>query len=99
MQLLTAVVANGERPQFPSHCPPAYSALALDCMDGDYTLRPTMAVVVSRLSAMRSPGGDLLAETLSVPRAVVRSEAMRMMRVMSMGGADVWGLDWEICGR
>ena len=45
---------------------------------------------MSRLTAMRGPvksGG--LEETMGVPRAVARSEALRMMRVMSMGGVSV----------
>ena len=89
-QLLTAVVANGERPQFPSHCPAAYSELAQQCMLSDFGQRPSTEAVMSRLTAMRGPvksGG--LEETMGVPRAVARSEALRMMRVMSMGGVSV----------
>ena len=80
-------MANGERPQFPSHCPPAYSELAQQCMLSDFRQRPSTEAVVSRLTAMRGPvesGG--LEDTMCVPRAIARSEALRMIRVMSMGG-------------
>ena len=101
-QMLTAVVSNGERPQFPSHCPPSYIALALECMDGDHRRRPSMEAVVARLSVLRYGPGALVAgegvlpnsmglqieEMLCVPKAVAKSEALRMIRMISTLGGE-----------
>ncbi|GLI67729.1 hypothetical protein VaNZ11_011930 [Volvox africanus] len=84
-QLLSAVVQYDERPQFPSHCPPAYAALAIRCMARDPQQRPTFAQVHKELICIRdelfgvsSSGSHFiqgLAGTLTVPLAQAHKEA------------------------
>ncbi|GLC65752.1 hypothetical protein PLESTF_000336200 [Pleodorina starrii] len=49
---LAARVLAGLRPRFPSHCPPAYRALAQACWCRDAARRPTAASVVNCLQQM-----------------------------------------------
>ncbi|GFR50124.1 hypothetical protein Agub_g12275 [Astrephomene gubernaculifera] len=80
-QLLSAVVQYDERPQFPSHCPAAYAALAVRCMAKSPGDRPTFPEVHRELLALRDGlfGGSGQG-TITVPLAQARSEATRVLQ-------------------
>ncbi|GAX79853.1 hypothetical protein CEUSTIGMA_g7293.t1 [Chlamydomonas eustigma] len=79
-QLITAVVANGERPTFPSHCPPSYVALAQQCMNAEHSKRPIMTDVAMQLEDLVRN----LPVKLVVPSCVADvDEAQRLMKIMS----------------
>ncbi|GIL64470.1 hypothetical protein Vafri_18381 [Volvox africanus] len=89
-QLLSAVVQYDERPQFPSHCPQAYAALAIRCMARDPQQRPTFAQVHRELISIRdelfsgsssgSHSGQGLAGTLTVPLPQGRKESNPILK-------------------
>eukprot|EP00798_Chlamydomonas_sp_ICE-L_P016723 gene16723-22990_t len=56
LQLLNAIVALGERPKFPSHCPTGYAQLANECMMAEFQFRPSLKSVAARLRAMLNEG-------------------------------------------
>ncbi|KXZ41772.1 hypothetical protein GPECTOR_288g771 [Gonium pectorale] len=80
-QLLSAVVQYDERPQFPSHCPPAYAALAVRCMAKSPRDRPTFPEVHTELVRIRDTlFGDGSHGTISVPLTQARKEATRVLQ-------------------
>ena len=49
-------VANGERPNIPSHCDPFFKELITQCWQGEPTKRPSFSIILERIKRITNNG-------------------------------------------